>query len=138
VHLATNTNDKRLLLTVGRTQINRFDPPLTTVRATDSAAPFPPFFHPPIELASIRPGRRLNRYRRIDFSAICCGELLQVAQTAAVLDVNPRTVYNAISDGKLPSINVGRVIKVPTRQLLDLYHLDPDLVTAKLNEHTAA
>jgi excisionase family DNA binding protein len=48
---------------------------------------------------------------------------LSVAQTAAVLDVNPRTVYNAISEDKLPSIKVGRVIKVPTRQLLDLYHL---------------
>jgi hypothetical protein len=55
-----------------------------------------------------------------------------------VLDVNPRTVYNVISAGKLSSINVGRVIKVPTRQLLDLYHLDPELVAEKLKELTAA
>jgi hypothetical protein len=37
-----------------------------------------PFFHPPIELAGIRPHRHIDRYRWIDFSAICCRKLLHV------------------------------------------------------------
>jgi hypothetical protein len=40
--------------------------------------PFLPFFHPPIELASLRPGGRLNLDRWIDFSAICFGTLLDL------------------------------------------------------------
>jgi hypothetical protein len=38
-----------------------------------------PFFHPPIELASCRPGGRVHLHRRIDFSAICFGTVLYVA-----------------------------------------------------------
>ena len=46
-----------------------------------SACPTPPllpFLHPPIELASLGPHRRLHLDRRIDFAAICFGALLHV------------------------------------------------------------
>jgi hypothetical protein len=35
-----------------------------------------PFFHPPIELATLGPCGRLHLDRRIDFPAICFGTLL--------------------------------------------------------------
>jgi hypothetical protein len=40
--------------------------------------PFLPFFHPPIELASGRPGGRLDVDRWVDFSAIRFGMLLDI------------------------------------------------------------
>jgi hypothetical protein len=60
------------------TKINSFDPPLTSIRTTHATPPLLPFFHPPIELASVRPHGRLHLDRWIDFSAICFGDLLQV------------------------------------------------------------
>jgi hypothetical protein len=51
---------------------------LTAVCTADATPPFLPFFHPPIELASFRPCGHLDLDRRIDFSAICFGTLLQV------------------------------------------------------------
>jgi hypothetical protein len=44
----------------------------------------PPLFallDPVVELASVRPHRDLHLDRRINFSAICCGMLLQVGVT---------------------------------------------------------
>jgi hypothetical protein len=60
------------------TKINSPDPPLTAVCTADPTQPFLPFFHPPIELAAFRPGGRIHLDRRIDFSAICFGTLLQL------------------------------------------------------------
>ena len=51
---------------------------LTAIRTAYPTQPFLPFFHPPIELASFRPGSRLHLDRRIDIAAICCGMLLQL------------------------------------------------------------
>lgn len=65
-------------LSIRRAKINSSDPPLTAVCAAYATPPFLPFFHPPIELASCRPPGRLHPDRRIDFAAICCGNLLQV------------------------------------------------------------
>jgi hypothetical protein len=62
-----------------RTKINSSDPPLVTVCTTNPTEPLPPFFNPPIELASMRPCRYLDRYRWIDFSPISLGKLLQVS-----------------------------------------------------------
>jgi hypothetical protein len=72
-----------------RTKINSSDPPLTAVCTTYATPPFPPFFHPPIELASFRPRGRLHRDRRIDFSAICFGMLLHLA----VAEIHIRLEY---------------------------------------------
>ena len=54
------------------------DPPLTAVRTAYPAQPLLAFFHPPIELASFRPRGRVHLERRIDCTAICFGDLLQV------------------------------------------------------------
>jgi hypothetical protein len=51
---------------------------LPTIRTAYAAPPFLPFFHPPIELASLRPHRRLHLDWRIDFSAIYFGTVLHV------------------------------------------------------------
>jgi hypothetical protein len=54
---------------------------LTTVTVVCTAYATPPFltvFHPPIELAGARPRGRLHLDQRIEFSAICCGTLLQL------------------------------------------------------------
>jgi hypothetical protein len=51
---------------------------LAAVRTAYAAQPLLPFFHPPIEPASFRPCGRLHLDRRIDFSAICFGMLLQL------------------------------------------------------------
>jgi hypothetical protein len=52
---------------------------LATVSTAYPTEPFLPFFHPPIELASCRPGGRVHLHRRIGFSAICFGTVLYVA-----------------------------------------------------------
>jgi hypothetical protein len=65
----TNDDNKSPLLSARRTKISSPDPPLTTV-CTAYATPPLPFSHPPIELASWRPGRDLHLDGRIDFSAI--------------------------------------------------------------------
>jgi hypothetical protein len=51
---------------------------LTSIRTTHPPKPLLPFFHPPIELASIRPGSRVYLDRWVDCSAICFGTLLHV------------------------------------------------------------
>jgi hypothetical protein len=51
---------------------------LPAVRTTYATPPFLSLFHPPIELASIRPRGRLHLDRRIYLAAICCGTLLQL------------------------------------------------------------
>jgi hypothetical protein len=63
---------------LGRTKINGSDPPSTAVRTAYPTPPFPPFLHPPIELASARPRGHLDLDRRIDFSAICFDTLLHL------------------------------------------------------------
>jgi hypothetical protein len=60
------------------TKINSSDPPLTAVCTAYPTPPFPPFLHPPIELASFGPSGRLHLDRRVDFSAICFSTLLHV------------------------------------------------------------
>jgi hypothetical protein len=61
------------------TKINGSDPPLPAVLPRTRPPPFLPFFHPPVELPSLRPGGRLYLDRRIDFSAICFGKLVHLA-----------------------------------------------------------
>jgi excisionase family DNA binding protein len=56
---------------------------------------------------------------------------LSVPEAAAVLGVNPRTVYNAIDSNQCPSIRVGRAIKIPTGRFLTAYELESDLVAEK-------
>jgi len=51
---------------------------LPAVFAPHTTPPFPPFFHPPIELASFRPRGHLDLDRWIDFPAICCRKLLHI------------------------------------------------------------
>jgi hypothetical protein len=60
------------------TKINSSDPPLTTVCTAYTAQPLLALLSPPIELAGSRPHGRLHLDRRIDFSAICVSDLLEV------------------------------------------------------------
>ena len=48
------------------------------VLAAYPAPLFPPFLDPPVELACLGPRGRLHLDRRIDFPAICSGDLLQI------------------------------------------------------------
>jgi excisionase family DNA binding protein len=45
---------------------------------------------------------------------------IRVDDAALVLDVDRKVAYAAVSDGKLPSIRIGRVIRVPTAALRKL------------------
>jgi hypothetical protein len=74
----TKDIDESWLWAAPGTKINSSDPPLTAVCTAYATPPFPPFFHPPIELASFRPGGRVDLDWRIDFAAIGSGDLLQV------------------------------------------------------------
>jgi hypothetical protein len=51
---------------------------LATIGTAYATPPFLPFSHPPVELASFRPGSRIHLDRRIDFSTICFGTLLHL------------------------------------------------------------
>jgi hypothetical protein len=61
-----------------RTEISTSDPPLAPVGTAYPVPPFVPFFHPPVELPSSRPGGRLHVERWVGFSAIWCVPVLQV------------------------------------------------------------
>lgn len=43
--------------------------------------------------------------------------VITVAETARLLEVDERTVSRAIKAGTLPSVRVGRVLRVPVRKL---------------------
>lgn len=46
------------------------------------------------------------------------------AEAAAVLGLAPVTVYRMAADGRLPSVRVGRTVRVPTAHLLELLEAD--------------
>jgi excisionase family DNA binding protein len=50
---------------------------------------------------------------------------LNVAEAATILEVNVRTMYNAIDRGECPVVRVGRVIKIPTARFLAHYKYEP-------------
>ena len=54
----------------GRTKINSSYPALLTVRTAYPTQPLLPLFHPPIELAGLRPRGSLHLDRRIHFAPI--------------------------------------------------------------------
>jgi hypothetical protein len=80
------------------TKINSADPQLPAVRTAYPTEPCLTFFHPPIELASIRPRGRLHLDRRIDFAAICFGTLLHIR----VAQVHIRLEHGCDSGWKRP------------------------------------
>jgi hypothetical protein len=61
--------------------------------------PLLPFFHPPIELASLGPCGRLHLDRRIDFPAICRGKLLNLGVTQQFRQSGPQPLESVYLDG---------------------------------------
>jgi hypothetical protein len=59
-------------------KINSSDPPLPAVCTAYPTPPFPPFLHPPVQLASLAPCGGLHRDWWINFPAIYGRTLLQV------------------------------------------------------------
>lgn len=55
---------------------------------------------------------------------------LSVARVASLLGIALRTTYDGIARGEIPSIRVGRAIRVPTARLLARYPLAPDAESA--------
>lgn len=63
---------------------------------------------------------------------------ISVPEAAKVLEVNPRTVYNAVGrEGGCPAVKLGRIIRIPTVEFITFYRLDPELVASKLAESDA-
>jgi excisionase family DNA binding protein len=46
---------------------------------------------------------------------------LSVPEAAAILGVNPRTVYNAVEAKTCPAIRMGRIIRIPTARFIAAY-----------------
>lgn len=46
------------------------------------------------------------------------------AEAAAVLGLTALTVYRMAADGRLPSVRVGRTVRIPSAHLLDLLETD--------------
>jgi hypothetical protein len=64
-------NEPRSSALSGPTKVSSFDPLLTTIGTAHRAQPLLPFFHPPVELASMRPHGRLHLDRRKDACSLC-------------------------------------------------------------------
>jgi excisionase family DNA binding protein len=47
------------------------------------------------------------------------GKLLTVAEAAAICGVGEATIYNWVTDGKMPHIKLGRIIRFDERVLGD-------------------
>ncbi|WP_295658988.1 excisionase family DNA-binding protein [uncultured Nocardioides sp.] len=48
-------------------------------------------------------------------------EVLNRSEVASLLAVDPRTVDNAIEDGTLPSVRLGRRVLIPRRPFLEVF-----------------
>jgi hypothetical protein len=69
-------DDKSRLPVLRGTKISSSDPVLMTIRTAYVTPPFLPVLHPPVDLASFRPGSRLHLDGRVNFAAIRCATLL--------------------------------------------------------------
>lgn len=49
--------------------------------------------------------------------------VLKASRVGAILDLSPRSTYEAIERGEIPSIRVGRSVRVPTAQFLAKFGL---------------
>jgi hypothetical protein len=74
----TTDNDKSHPPPFGMTKIRSFDPSLTAVCTAYPSPPFLTVFTHQSSWASLRPHGRLHLDGRIDFAAICLGQLLQL------------------------------------------------------------
>lgn len=55
---------------------------------------------------------------------------LNVRRAAAILDISERGTYAAIERGEIPSIRIGRTVRVPTAEFLTRFRLHPGGVAA--------
>jgi hypothetical protein len=91
-------------------RISRSDPPLAAISTAYPAEPFLTVFHPPIELARLRPGGRLHMHRRLDFPAICLSALARIkifgghasnlSNAASICDSVARSAYRVVRTGR--------------------------------------
>ena len=51
-------------------------------------------------------------------------EVLNRAEVAALLTLDPRTVDHAIEDGTIPAVHVGRRVLIPRRPFLRAFGID--------------
>jgi excisionase family DNA binding protein len=51
-------------------------------------------------------------------------EVLNRAEVAALLTLDPRTVDHAIDDGTIPAVGVGRRVLIPRRPFLETFGVD--------------
>ena len=79
---------KRRSLAVRPTKINSSNPALPAVPTSYAAPPFPPFSHPPIELACSRPGSRVHLDRRLDCTAVHVAVLVRIDIHVSGLKIN--------------------------------------------------
>ena len=90
------SHGKPWLCAARRPKINSSDPPLTAVRTAYPTPPFLPFFHPPIEPASLRPRGYVDLDGWVDISAISFGKLLHVL----VAEIHIRLEHASDSAGR--------------------------------------
>ena len=53
-------------------------------------------------------------------------EVLNRAEVAALLTLDPRTVDHAIEDGTIPAVHVGRRVLIPRRPFLHAFGVDEE------------
>ena len=53
-------------------------------------------------------------------------EVLNRAEVAALLTLDPRTVDHAIEDGTIPAVHVGRRVLIPRRPFLRAFGIDDE------------
>jgi excisionase family DNA binding protein len=54
-------------------------------------------------------------------------EVLNRAEVAALLTLDPRTVDHAIEDGTIPAVHIGRRVLIPRRPFLRAFGVEEDL-----------
>ena len=53
-------------------------------------------------------------------------EVLNRAEVASLLAVDPRTVDHAIEDGTIPAVRLGRRVLIPRRPFLETFGVEPE------------
>ncbi len=65
-------------------------------------------------------------------------EVLNRAEVATLLSLDPRTMDHAIADGTIPAVHVGRRVLIPRRPFLRAFGADAPTITVLPHEEASA
>lgn len=63
---------------------------------------------------------------------------VRASEAAEVLHCDPRTVMRGVSEGTIPAVKIGRMVRIPVRGFAEAVGIDAEALLADLAERDAA